>query len=45
MVVNIITITIIEKISSGKTPKDFPIAAKINPTSPLGTMTQPIIDL
>ena len=45
MVVNIITITIIEKISSGKTPKDFPVAAKINPTSPLGTMPQPIIDL
>ena len=31
LVVNIMTITIMEKILSGKTPKDFLVAAKIKP--------------
>ena len=44
MVVSMITMTIIEKISSETTPKALPVAAKISPTSPLGTMPQAMID-
>lgn len=44
-VVNITIITITEKTSSDTTPSDLPIAAKIRPTSPLGTIPQPTIDL
>ena len=40
-----ITMTIIEKISLDITPIALPVAAKIRPTSPLGTIPQPMIAL
>src|SRR5687768_14279263 len=44
-VVTITMITITEKTSSDTTPSDFPIAAKISPTSPRGIMPTPTIHL
>lgn len=44
-VVNITTITITENNSSLTTPNPLPTEAKISPTSPLGTIPQPISSL
>ena len=45
IVVSIITMITIEKSSSEITPMALPIVAKMSPTSPLGTMPQPMINL